>query len=442
MTQEQSTRSARRVHTPMPTKSKEQRAARRRWAVALVLALAGLAAPFSAAQAQTELWSETMTVGTRTFNNETFYGWSRPVLCSTTPGTRFPTPTSIRGGSLRFPIIVVRPNGTLSISFLPTAGQGDIATKAPGQAHVSRRGTAFKLSDGTYDDSTRRITWASSGLTWAAERHGGAQDDHDRSGGAGAHGDARARDGHAELDPADEHRRLGDHRLRVPPEDRRRLRRRRLDRHPRQRQPDELRRARPDRRPGLHRPAPGAQCLGRGAVFRGSHGHPDAVVDTTPSTPAEDGGVSTVTVPPSSSTFTSPTRITPPLAAGRLQCDDDFAPSHVGLDLVQLNSIYVGIKLGTLHPGSRTARPSPPAHRAADMVDDHETIVLQAAVGDGTVALITTGSARRDRHDQRRANPAATITATNFTSVPRRGERRHLRHRRLCRGGGDVQPRR
>ena len=43
MTQEQSTRSARRVHTPMPTKSQEQRAVRRRWVVALLLALAGRA---------------------------------------------------------------------------------------------------------------------------------------------------------------------------------------------------------------------------------------------------------------------------------------------------------------------------------------------------------------------------------------------------------------
>ena len=67
----------------------------------------------------------------------------------------------------------------------------------------------------------------------------------------------------------------------LPPADRRRLRLRRLDRDRQQREPDELRGDRPHRRHRLHLPAPGAQCLGRGGVFRRSHGS-IATADTTP----------------------------------------------------------------------------------------------------------------------------------------------------------------
>ena len=165
MTQEQSTRSARRVHTPMPTKSQEQRAARRRWVVALLLVLAGLAAPFSAAQAQTEIWSATLTAGTYTFNNQTFYGWNIPG--NYTGGSLTDTGFSYGGQFSGFSQVSIRAHdGSLYVAF---STLGDLAMPTiRDKLTFHAGGMAFKLSEGTYDDGDRSITWASPVLTWAA----------------------------------------------------------------------------------------------------------------------------------------------------------------------------------------------------------------------------------------------------------------------------------
>ena len=141
-------------------------AALRRFGAVLVLALAGLAAPLSAAQAQTELWSATMTAGTASFNNQVF-GWDH--LTNFT-GDSLSGSNGFVYGEMRYDLGQLSvESGTLRVAFAPLRA-GDIATKATrDKLTFHAGGTAFKLSEGTYDDSsTKAISWDNSGLTWAA----------------------------------------------------------------------------------------------------------------------------------------------------------------------------------------------------------------------------------------------------------------------------------
>ena len=114
----------------------------------------------------TELWSATMTVGSRTLEGQIYYGWHFHI--TTFAGDSLTDESFTYGeDDYVFEIITVEPDGSLLVGFSQTK-HGDIATKATRDKLTFHVGsTAFKLSEGTYGSSVYSIKWADSGLTWA-----------------------------------------------------------------------------------------------------------------------------------------------------------------------------------------------------------------------------------------------------------------------------------
>ena len=143
------------------------RAALRRCAAALVLALAGLAVPLSAAQAQTVLWSDTLTVGSFTIAGLTYYGWDDSGQYTGASLSDQEFDYGEHAYNLES-IGIIGTGGNLILKFDGT-GAGDIATAATRDKltfHVDN--TPLKLADGTLGSDNRSLSWASSGLTWSS----------------------------------------------------------------------------------------------------------------------------------------------------------------------------------------------------------------------------------------------------------------------------------
>ena len=139
-------------------------------ALAAVLALLALtlqptAAQAQTAQAQTELWSATMTVGSQTASGLTFLGWSDS---GTLTGSVL-TDEDFDYGDHTYNLAQIDlVGGSLSLFFNNT-GAGDLATKATRDKltlHVG--GTTFNLGNGNLSNQSMGVTWNNSGLTWAA----------------------------------------------------------------------------------------------------------------------------------------------------------------------------------------------------------------------------------------------------------------------------------
>ena len=135
--------------------------------VVLLVTCAALLGSPRAAQAQTaeiEIWSDTMTVGSRTVVGLTFLGWNDGTLY---PGSVLLDEDFDYGGHTYNLREIYLQGGALALIFNDT-GAGDLATKATRDKltfHVG--GTAFNLGNGDLTTPGTGMTWSKTGLTWS-----------------------------------------------------------------------------------------------------------------------------------------------------------------------------------------------------------------------------------------------------------------------------------
>ena len=129
-----------------------------------------LAVPM-AAQAQTTLWSETLTVGTRATGSDTSYGWDDAGNHS--DGSLSIDDQQFRYGYETFDLKAIHLNGgTLTLGF-DADGDGDIAaesTRDKLELHIVSTGSTkvLNFSAGSYSASSRSVIWNSTGLSWSS----------------------------------------------------------------------------------------------------------------------------------------------------------------------------------------------------------------------------------------------------------------------------------
>ena len=141
---------------------------RRLLALAAVLALLALtllptAAQAQTVQAQTEIWSDTMTVGTLTVGSLTFLGWGDG---GTSPGVLTDEDFDYGDHTYDFQSIFLG-DDTLVLAF-NAGGEGDIANKATRDKLTFHVGTtALNMGNGTLASDSLGVFWINSGLTWS-----------------------------------------------------------------------------------------------------------------------------------------------------------------------------------------------------------------------------------------------------------------------------------
>ena len=182
MTQEQATRSARRGHTPMPTKGEEQSAALARAATTdthgvagkprhparrslCLLALAGLLALPAPAAAQTEIWSGTLTVGQVTTVASTTAGYNK-VSGTTEFGSLTDDDFDLAGTSYSITNITLNVIAAISLDELQmtiTPALGGLAQRLT--LHLGS--DSFALANASVDSTGSRFDWTGHGLSWS-----------------------------------------------------------------------------------------------------------------------------------------------------------------------------------------------------------------------------------------------------------------------------------
>ena len=143
---------------------------RRLLALAAVLALLALTLQPTAAQAQTaqdptELWSDTMTVGSYMVSTLTFFGWNDE---GTFTGSALSDQDFDYGNHTYNLRTIQLESGVLTIRFNDT-GLGDVTNQATRDKltfHVAT--TVFNLGNGSLTHSSNGVFWSNSGLTWTA----------------------------------------------------------------------------------------------------------------------------------------------------------------------------------------------------------------------------------------------------------------------------------
>ena len=152
-------------------RARDERAACTRRMAVMLMALAALSALPVAAYAQTTLWSETLTVGTRAIGSDTSYGWDDTGNHS--DGTLSIDDQQFRYGYETFDLKAIHLNGgTLTLGF-DADGDGDIAaesTRDKLELHIISTGSTkvLNFSAGSYSASGRSVIWNSTGLSWSS----------------------------------------------------------------------------------------------------------------------------------------------------------------------------------------------------------------------------------------------------------------------------------
>ena len=137
----------------------------RRPAAALLLAFAALLGSYGTAQAQTDVWSATLTVGTRTISSLTFLGWNDS---GDYAGASLSDEDFTYDGDTYDLDEIHLQGGGLALIF-ESSGAGDIATQATRNKLVLHVGSqSFNLGTGALQSNQRSIAWAGSGLSWAS----------------------------------------------------------------------------------------------------------------------------------------------------------------------------------------------------------------------------------------------------------------------------------
>ena len=114
----------------------------------------------------TEIWCETLTVGSYRDVLDTHFGWDSGG--SFTGAALSDSDFEFDGNTYELETIQVGGRGYFSLGF-KSGGTGDIATWATRHNLVLHVGsTTFNLSTGTYNANHRRINWSRSGLSWSS----------------------------------------------------------------------------------------------------------------------------------------------------------------------------------------------------------------------------------------------------------------------------------
>ena len=112
-----------------------------------------------------ELWSATLTVGTRMSSGLTFLGWSNTGIYA---GADLTDDDFTFGGDTYEIAIIQLDAPALTLEFVGTAA-GDIATKATRSKLTLHVGSdSFNLGVGTLASNQRTVTWTNTGLSWNA----------------------------------------------------------------------------------------------------------------------------------------------------------------------------------------------------------------------------------------------------------------------------------
>ena len=113
----------------------------------------------------TEIWSATLTVGTRMVGAATFYGWG---AIGNYPGAGL-TDTDFTFGGDTYDLLQIYLDGTALALEFPSTGVGDLATQATRNKLTLHVGSdTFNLGAGTLSSNGRAITWTGTSLSWAA----------------------------------------------------------------------------------------------------------------------------------------------------------------------------------------------------------------------------------------------------------------------------------
>ena len=140
--------------------------AAKRWAAVVLLAAAAVGGLARPAEAQTTIWTGTMTVGSETVSGLTLLGWRDDGALS--GASLSDQDFDLLGHTYKLRTVTLSTvQNTLTLNFDATAA-GDIATAATRNSltlHVG--GTTFNLGNGTFNSSGPGVYWVNSGLTWA-----------------------------------------------------------------------------------------------------------------------------------------------------------------------------------------------------------------------------------------------------------------------------------